>query len=243
MKLTDLIGSYGDLLPEPSERYAEIIRIVGPENRPVVESFSLGAALAHPESAPKLEPLDTVRVFGRYDLESAPEYTVFGEVHHPGRYRSSGQAHLRDAIYEAGGVTPEAWEESGQLFRYMPDGSTKVFSISLREVMAGDPAKNILIEPRDRILIHRQPERVNPPSVYVRGEVARPGRYPLAANMRVSDLVRSAGGLLRSANRASGDLTHYAAGSTASPAQAGDARAVKLAAALSGDSNEDLSLR
>ncbi len=244
MKLTDLIGAYTDLLPEPSERYAEIIRIVGPENRPVVESFSLGTALAHPESAPKLEPLDTVRVFGRYDLESAPEYTVFGEVHHPGRYRSSGQAHLRDAIYEAGGVTPEAWEESGQLFRYMPDGSTKVFSISLREVMAGDPAKNILIEPRDRILIHRQPERVNPPSVYVRGEVARPGRYPLAANMRVSDLVRSAGGLLRSANRASGDLTHYAAANGTVPGtQPLASQGVNLAGALTGNDGEDFSLR
>src|SRR2546426_12277620 len=30
MKLTDLIGSYKDLLPEPSEHYAEIIRIVAP---------------------------------------------------------------------------------------------------------------------------------------------------------------------------------------------------------------------
>ena len=44
MKLTDLITSYKDLLPEPSERYAEIIRIVAPENRPVVESFNLAAA-------------------------------------------------------------------------------------------------------------------------------------------------------------------------------------------------------
>jgi len=244
MKLTDLVGSYNDLLPEPSERYAEIIRIVGPENRPVVESFSLGSALAHPETAPKLEPLDTVRVFGRYDLESAPEYTVFGEVHHPGRYRSSGQAHLRDAIYEAGGVTPEAWEESAQLFRYMRDGSTKVFSISLLEAMTGDPAKNILIEPRDRILIHRQPERVNPPTVYVRGEVARPGRYPLAANMRVSDLVRSAGGLLRSANRASGDLTHYAGTSGTVPGvQPLASQGVNMAGALTGNDDEDFSLR
>src|SRR5260370_10530678 len=184
MKLTDLIGAYTDLLPEPSERYAEIIRIVGPENRPVVESFSLGTALAHPESAPKLEPLDTVRVFGRYDLESAPEYTVFGEVHHPVRYRSSGQAHLRDAIYEAGGVTPEEREVSQQLFRYMPDRRTKVLSISLREVMAGDPAKKILIDPRDRILVHRQPAPVNPPSVYLPGEWARQARSPLAANQR-----------------------------------------------------------
>src|SRR5260370_940245 len=96
-------------------------------------------------------------------------------------------------------MTPEAWEESAQLFRSVSDGSTKVFSISLREALAGDPLNNILIEPRDRILVHRQPGRVNPPSVNVRGEVARAGRYPLVANMRVSDLVRSAGGLLRSA--------------------------------------------
>src|SRR5260370_35340099 len=108
MKLTDLIPSYNDLLPEPSERYAEIIRIAGPDNRPVVESFHLAEALAHPENAPRLQALDTIRIFGRYDLETAPEFSVFGEVRHPGSYRSSGQAHLRDAIYQAGGVTPRS---------------------------------------------------------------------------------------------------------------------------------------
>jgi polysaccharide biosynthesis/export protein len=211
MKLTDLISSYKDLLPEPSERYAEIIRITAPDNRPVVESFNLAAALEHPESAPTLQPLDTVRIFGRYDLEAVPEVMVDGEVRVPGRYRASGREHLRDAIYQAGGVTPETWLDSAQLFRAMPDGSTKVFSISLREALANDPLNNILIEPRDRILVHRQPERVSPPSVYVRGEVARPGRYPLTTNMRVSDLVRTAGGLLRSADPTGGDLTHFAA--------------------------------
>lgn len=243
MKLTDLIGSPSDLLPEPSERYAEIVRIEGPDRRPVVESFALSEALAHPESAPKLQPLDTVRIFGRYDLEPVPEFAVYGEVRNPGRYRSSGQAHLRDALYQAGGLTPEAWQDSGQLFRILPDGSTKVLSISLREALAGDPLNNILIEPRDRILVHRQPSHVNPPSVYVRGEVARPGRYPLAAGMKVSDLVRSAGGLLRSANPESGDLTHYSitnSGTTANPTN--ESHTVRLNAALSGDSNEDVSL-
>jgi polysaccharide export outer membrane protein len=242
MKLTDLIPSYSDLLPEPSERYGEIIRIVAPENRPVVESFNLAAAVAHPESAPKLQPLDTVRIFGKYELEVAPVFTILGEVRHPGNYRSSGQAHLRDAIYEAGGTTPEAWEESAQLFRAMPDGSSKVFSISLHEALAGEALNNIRIEPGDRILIHRQPERVNPPSVFVRGDVARPGRYPLAANMHVSDLVRSAGGLLRSANPNSSDLTEYAATSGAS-AQASESRPVNLGAALSSQEGADLALR
>lgn len=244
MKLTDLIGSPSDLLPEPSERYAEIIRIEPPDQRPVVESFSLAAALAHPESAPKLQPLDTVRIFGRYDLESAPEFAVYGEVRNPGRYRSSGQAHLRDAIYQAGGLTPEAWQDSGQLFRILPNGSTKVLSISLREALAGDPLNNILIEPRDRILVHRQPSRVNPPSVYIRGEVARPGRYPLTADMKVTDLLRSAGGLLRSANPDSGDLTHYAVVSSSAAANPpSDSHAVRLNQALSGDSSEDVALR
>jgi len=244
MKLTDLIPSYKDLLPEPSERYAEIIRIQGPDNRPVVKSFNLAGAIANPESAPRLQALDTIRIFGRYDLEAAPEYSVFGEVRNPGSYRSSGQAHLRDAIYQAGGTTPEAWEESAQLFRALPDGSTKVFSISLREALAGDPLNNMAIEPRDRILVHRQPERVNPPSVYVRGEVARPGRYPLVANMRVSDLVRSAGGVLRSANPTSADLTHYAATSGAAAAtQPRESHAVNLGAALAKEEAEDLPLR
>jgi polysaccharide export outer membrane protein len=244
MKLTDLIPSYKDLLPEPSERYAEIIRIQGPDYRPVVEGFHLSEALAHPESAPRLRALDTIRIFGRYDLEAAPDFTIYGEVRSPGSYRSSGQAHLRDAIYQAGGITPEAWEESAQLFRSNPDGSTKVFSISLHEALAGDPLNNILIEPRDRILVHRQPERVNPPSVYVRGEVARPGRYPLVAEMRVSDLVVSAGGLLRSANPTGADLTHYAATSGAAPAaQLREFHAVKLGAALAKEEAEDFPLR
>ncbi|MGB6495598.1 MAG: SLBB domain-containing protein [Candidatus Acidiferrum sp.] len=239
MKLNDLISSYKELLPEPAERYAEIVRIAGPENRPVVESFNLAAALEHPEIAPKLEPLDTVRIFGKYDLEAAPEILVTGEVRAAGRYRISGQEHLRDAIYQAGGTTPESWMESAQLFRDMPDGTKKVFSISLRAALAGDPLNNILIEPRDHIVVHRQPEKVNPASVYVRGEVARPGRYPLAAGMRVSDLVRSAGGLLRSANPASGDLAHYAASAGVATAKPSGEQNINLTSALAGEAADD----
>ena len=243
-KLTDIISSYKDLLPEPARRYAEIIRIAAPDFRPVVQGFNLEAALAHPEDAPKLEPLDTVRIFGRYDFEPVPEVLVTGEVRAPGRYRASGQQHLRDAIYQAGGVTSEAWLDAGQLFRAMPDGSTKVFNISLRDALAGDALNNILIEPRDRILIQRQPEKASPATVYVRGEVARPGRFPLVANMRVSDLVRSAGGLLRSADSEGGDLTHYAADRAApdSP-RVTEEKKVNLIAALQGETAEDLPLR
>lgn len=38
MKLTDLVFSYKELLPEPAERYAEIVRIAGPANRPTLST-------------------------------------------------------------------------------------------------------------------------------------------------------------------------------------------------------------
>src|SRR6266849_1738674 len=242
MKLTDLVSSYADLLPEPSVRYAEIIRLHAPDYHPVVETFDLATALEHPEKAPKLGPLDTVRIFGRFDFEPDPEVLVTGEVRAPGRYRGSGQQHLRDAIFQAGGVTPDAWLDSAQLFRRQPDGSTRVFSINLNDALAADPLNNVLVQPRDRILVHRQPEQVSPANVYVRGDVARPGRYPLTANMRVSDLVRSAGGLLRSANPDSGDLTHYAiSNSSGERVQAGH-QDLSLAAALAGTEDQNLPL-
>jgi protein involved in polysaccharide export with SLBB domain len=242
MKLTDVIASYKDLLPEPSGRYAEIIRLKAPDYRPVVESFDLTKALENPASSPELHPLDTVRIFGRYDFEPAPEIIVSGEVRSPGRYGTSGQQRLRDVLYQAGGLSPDAWLDSAQVFRIQPDGTTKVFSVNLRNALEGNALDNLLVEPRDRVLIHRQPELVEPRSVYVQGDVAHPGRYPLAGNMHASDLVRSAGGLLRSAAAEDGALSHYVAKSNDSSAPAPVNVAVNLRAALEGDAEHDVLL-
>ncbi len=241
MKLTDLIASYSDLLPEPAPHYAEIVRLNPPDFHPSVESFDLSAALANPVAAPKLDPLDTVRVFSRYDFEPAPAVWVGGEVQAPGRYRTPGQAHLRDAIYLAGGTTQDAAFDSAQLFRTQPDGTMKILSVNLRDALAGNPVDNILLQPRDRILVHRNLAKVEPPTVYVKGEVTKSGRYPLTANMRVEDLIRVAGGLKRSAYADSADLTHY----LPSDQQAGTTgrQEVNIAAAMSGDPMHDVALR
>lgn len=237
MKLTDLISSYTDLLPEPAPHYAEIVRLNAPDFHPSVESFDISAALANPASAPTLNRLDTVRIFSRYDFERPPDVSVGGEVRSPGEYRTTGEAHLRDAVYLAGGITPDAALDSAQLFRTQADGTLRILSVDLREALAGNPVDNIIIQPRDRLLIHRNFERVDAPTVNVSGEVAKPGRYPLTANMRVADLVRVAGGLKRSAFADNADLTRFSAANTSS-----QRLRVKLAAALSGDANEDVAL-
>jgi len=240
MKLTDVISSYGDLLPEPAAHYVEVVRLNAPDFHPSVESFDLAAALANPATAPTLKPLDTVRVFSRYDFEPAPDVWVGGEVNAPGKYRTAGQAHLLDAIQLAGGITQDASVDSAQLFRTQADGTLKIMSVDLQKALAGDPVDNIPLQPRDRVLVHRNAARVEPPTVYIKGEVAKPGRYPFAPNMRVEDLVRVGGGLKRSADPEIADLTRFAA---SAPGGTNQGFEVKLADALSGDANEDITLR
>ncbi|HEV2183448.1 MAG TPA: SLBB domain-containing protein, partial [Candidatus Acidoferrales bacterium] len=240
MKLSDLIASYKDLLPEPAAHYAEIVRLNAPDFHPSVESFDLSAALADPASAPKLQPLDTVRIFSRYDFQPAPEIWVGGEVRVPGKYRTSGQVRLKDAVFLAGGVTQDASLDTAQLFRTEPDGTLKILSVNLGGALAGNSTDNILLEPRDRLIVHRNAAKVDPPTVYVKGEVAKPGRYPLTTNMHVEDLVRVAGGLKKSADPENADLTSYAESHGSKPiSQNMD---IKLSAAMQGDASADLPL-
>ncbi len=240
MKLSDLVSSYGDLLPEPAGNYAEIIRLNPPDYRPTVESFDLAAALAKPESSPKLQPLDTVRIFSKFDFQAAPDVWVGGEVREPGLYVTSGQARLRDAVYLAGGVSPDAELDSAQLFRTSKDGTLKILSVNLSGALAGNPTSNLLLEPHDRIIVHRNPAKVDPPTVYVKGQVAKPGRYPLTSNMRVQDLILAAGGLKRSADSQNAVLAHEQQDTSGGPAAT--SVAVKLSAMMTGDSTANLPL-
>ena len=128
MKLTDVVASYKDILPEPAAHYAEIIRLNPPDFHPTVVSFDLAAAMKDPAAAPSLEPLDTVRIFSRFDFEPPPTVSVVGEVRLPGTYRTSGQASLRDAVYLAGGLTPDAALNTAQLFRVNSDGTAGIFT-------------------------------------------------------------------------------------------------------------------
>jgi protein involved in polysaccharide export with SLBB domain len=240
MRLTDLISSYSDLLPEPSAHYAEIVRLNAPDFHPSVESFDLATAMAKPESSPKLQAHDTVRIFGRFDFELAPAVWVGGEVRAPGKYVVPGQSRLQDAIYQAGGLTPDASLDTAQLFRTEKNGMLKILSVNLGGALAGNSADNIVLEPRDRLLIHRVVSRVDPATVYIKGEVAKPGRYPLTGNMQVEDLVRVAGGLKRSADINTADLTRYAEGE---PGHISENVKVNLSSALNGDSNAAIALR
>jgi len=91
---------------------------------------------------------------------------------------------LSDAVHLAGGLSPDAKTDDAQVFRYLPNGESEIFSVNLSQALEGDPAANILLLPRDRLLIHRNPEAFSrPTSVARRSREAGPLSY--TANMTV----------------------------------------------------------
>jgi protein involved in polysaccharide export with SLBB domain len=209
MKVTDLIGSYKDLLPEPSTTHAEIIRLNQPDYTPTVLAFNLGDALAGKDQNLILKPFDTVRIFSKYDFEDLPVITVTGEVRDPGDHLTNGAPHLRDAVYLAGGTTHDALLSDAQVFRKTRDGKMTVISVNLTKALEGDQKDNILLEAKDRVFIQRDLNKVDPATVTIEGEVGRAGKYPLGEGMTAASLVRLAGGFKRGAYTKEADLTRY----------------------------------
>jgi len=125
MKLTDLLASYTDLLPEPAAHYAEIVRLNAPDYRPSVESFDLSLRWQIRRRRRRLQQLDTVRIFSRYDFEPAPSVWIRRRGARTGQvsYVRASTPARRDL--SGGRVAPDASLDSAQLFRTQADGTMK----------------------------------------------------------------------------------------------------------------------
>src|SRR3984957_3252330 len=240
MTITDLIKSYHDLLPEPSKVHAEIVRLNPPDFAPQVITFNLDAVLSSKEQPVALKAFDTVRVFSRFDFEDPPLISVAGEVRDPGDHLTNGITHVRDAVYLAGGLTSNASTDSIQIFRRTGDNKLSVLSVNLERALAGDEKDNIVLDSKDRLIIHRNLAKVDPPTVTIEGEVGRPGKYPLGEDMTAAELVRTAGGFKRGAFTETADLTRYAVEQGQNVV--GEHETVAIARAVAGEPDADMRL-
>ncbi len=119
--------------------------------------------------------------------------TVVGEVGRPGKYYLTGLKTLLDLLTEAGGFTSKA---SGELvvtrLNGVFDDGTSLKQVWLSRDMPTDQQKKALalnLSSGDLITVAGQV------SIYVNGEVNRPGAYPLTSRLTVLQAISLAGGL------------------------------------------------
>ncbi len=196
-KVTNLVSSYDDVLPEPADR-AEIVRLRPPDFTPIVIPFNLRDVLAKKVEAPSLEPFDTVRIYGRYET-AGPKASIFGEVMRPGEYPLSERMTAADLLRMAGGFKLSAYQQAADLTSYSVIDGDHV-DLDHREVpigraLAGEADTDVLLKPGD-VLTIRQIGGWNDigGAVSISGEVTHPGRYGIQRGEHLSSILKRAGG-------------------------------------------------
>ncbi len=202
MRLSELLQSYQDLLPEPAAQ-GEIVRLVPPDLHVETIDFNVPDVLIGNGNLP-LRPFDTIRVLGRYDVD-APKVDIQGEVLRPGSYPLSVGMTAAQLVRMAGGFKRDALVETADLISYHIVNGTKVES-QRSDVRIGDAVDHSdstadrELKAGDVLTIH-QITGWNDigASITIDGEVAHPGSYGFLEGERLSDVLRRTGGFRETA--------------------------------------------
>jgi protein involved in polysaccharide export with SLBB domain len=197
MKLSDVLRSYQDLLPEPADR-GEIIRLVPPDLRAEAINFNIPDVLAGNEQI-RLQPFDTIRVLGRYEADG-PKVQVHGEILHPGTYPLSQGMTAAQLVRMAGGFMRSALLDDADLASYeIKDGKQVISRRNAVRIGAAvnDPDSNadVALKAGDVLTIHQISGWNDIGStISLEGEVSYPGPYGIEEGERLSSVLKRAGG-------------------------------------------------
>ena len=197
LTLSDVLRSYQDLLPEPSE-HGEIVRLMPPDLRPATIDFVVSDVLTGGVQV-SLQPFDTIRVLGRYESD-APKVTIRGEVRRPGAYALSQGMTAAGLVRMAGGFRRSALLDDADLASYVVQDGKRIVSerstvMIGRAVNGSDHGSDALLKPGDVLTVHQISGWTDiGASVKLEGEVTYPGTYGLQEGEKLSSILRRAGG-------------------------------------------------
>ena len=145
-------------MPEPAT-HAEIIRLQPPDFHPVTIEFNLASALAGDASV-TLQQFDTIRVFGRYEVD-APRVAIYGDVLRPGEYPMSAGMTAAALVKMAGGFRRSAFRDSASLASYVVENgqrvSTDQLTVRIGAAVAGEASADVRLKPGDVLTILQIP--------------------------------------------------------------------------------------
>ena len=161
-----------------------------------------------------------------------------GHVFRPGRYPYRDGITVNELLHSYQDLLPEPAEHAEIVRLEAPDFRPMTISFNLSDVLVGDDP--ITLQPFDVIRVFSRYE-VDPPKVTIRGEVLRPGQYPLTQDMTAAGLVNMAGGFKRSAYREQADLSSYVVRNGEKVVAAH--RVIEIGKAMAGDRKADVALK
>lgn len=158
---------------------------------------------------------DVFFVPSKKEMQEEKVITIDGEVYYPGEYEYADNTSLETFILRAGGLKDAASMVKVDVVRRVRNNKAtqstneiaKQFSFTLKDGFVIDGTQEFTLEPFDEVYVRRSPGYVEQQHVKVEGEIAFEGTYALTnKGMRLSDLIKSAGGLTPEAYAAGAHL-------------------------------------
>jgi protein involved in polysaccharide export with SLBB domain len=207
--LADLLAGAGGVTAAASLDHVVIERIGENQHRETI-SFDLTAG-SDADATRKAMAGFPVKDGDRIHVASIAPYServiyLEGHVVRPGRHPFHDGMRLNDVLQSYQDLLPEPAIQ-GEIVRLVPpDLHVQTINFSVPDALIGNA--NMPLQPFDTIRVLGRYE-ADAPKVEVRGEVLRPGSYPLSAGMTAAQLVRMAGGFKRDALLDDADLISY----------------------------------
>ncbi len=199
MRASDLISEAQGISRHTYLAYALIKREQGPADPTELIRFNLKGALSQsPQQDPMLQRGDTLVIYNQTEIRQAPVVSVFGQVRRPGKYPLTPGMKVRDLVYEAGGFKRGAAKDRAQLTRTETMNGAVARYIHMRVDLASafdsPQGGEIPLQPGDQLFIQEASNWHAPWSMTVKGEVERPGPYPIFSGERLATVLRQCGG-------------------------------------------------
>lgn len=207
LTLSQLIKNAGGLKEDAFTGHGSIIRL-NPDNTPQQLSFNLKDVMSQSSADIPLQREDSVTISSIFDLRDTYKITIKGEVRNPGDYRFADSMKVTDLIIKAGGFMQGASGKRIEVSRRVFDSDpmalnskvANVFSVNVDPNLKTSDA-NFTLKPFDIVSIYSLPGYEIQKVVKVEGEVLYPGYYTIQnKNERISDIIKRAGGLTKSAD-------------------------------------------
>jgi len=205
--LNQVIDLAGGLLRTASLKQINVARIAAQERRTMV-------SLQLPD-----DPVELVKKLADFPVQGGDDVVISqilpynhdavyleGHVYRPGKYPFKDGMTVNDLLHSYQDVMPEPSDHAELVRLQPPDFRPEIINFNLHDALIGNDS--FPLEPFDLIHVYGRYE-IDPPMVSVKGEVLRPGTYPMSEGMTAAGLVSMAGGFTRSAYRDEAGLSSY----------------------------------
>ena len=147
---------------------------------------------------------DVLFIPTKQEMMEEQTITIHGEVFYPGVYKYADNETLEDFVLQAGGLKQTASTVKVDVARRMvnPKALTtdtliaRTYTFALKDGFVVDGEPGFKLMPFDEVYVRKSPGFYKQQNVTVEGEVMFGGTYTLSKkNQRLSDLIKSAGGV------------------------------------------------